>query len=150
MRNLGLTCRIRGTSVVLRLSRTVGLDFPVLDEFASYRGRISTFDISSCNPISGWVLFACTARQLRYDYGGGWYHVMSRGFQRQTIFRDDGERGHFLGLLAGTVGRYGVILHAYPAAASQPSTRFAQRLSRLPALSRLQKEFCKNLTQWEK
>jgi len=53
------------------------------------------------------------ARQLRYDYKGGWYHVTSRGFQRQPIFRDDEEHRYFLELLADMVGRYGVILHAY-------------------------------------
>ena len=53
------------------------------------------------------------ARQLRHEYEGGWYHVMSRGFQRQVIFRDDEERLHFLGLLAEMVSRYNVILHAY-------------------------------------
>ena len=51
------------------------------------------------------------ARQLRHDYAGGWYHVMPHGFQRQVIFREDPERKHFLGLLAGMAGRYGVILH---------------------------------------
>ena len=56
---------------------------------------------------------ALMARQLRYEYEGGWYHVMSRGFQRQVIFRNDEERLHFLELLAEMVSRYNVVLHAY-------------------------------------
>ena len=53
------------------------------------------------------------ARQLRHDYEGGLYHVMSRGFQRQVIFKNDTENKHFIELLSDMVERYGVILHAY-------------------------------------
>jgi len=53
------------------------------------------------------------ARQIRHDYEGGWYHVMSRGFQRQAIFTNETENGYFVRLLADMIERYGVILHAY-------------------------------------
>ena len=53
------------------------------------------------------------ARQLRHHYAGGWYHITTRGMGRRAIFGDDRDREHFIELLAGMVGRYGVILHAY-------------------------------------
>ena len=53
------------------------------------------------------------ARQLRHHYAGGWYHITTRGMGRRDIFADDRDRGHFIELLAGMVGRYGVVLHAY-------------------------------------
>jgi len=53
------------------------------------------------------------ARQLRHHYEGGWYHITTRGMGRREIFTDDRDREHFLELLEGMVGRYGVVLHAY-------------------------------------
>ena len=53
------------------------------------------------------------ARQLRHHTAGGWYHITARGMGRREIFADDRDRGHFVKLLAGMVGRYNVILHAY-------------------------------------
>ena len=53
------------------------------------------------------------ARQLRHHFAGGWYHITTRGLGRREIFSDDRDREHFLELLKGLVGRYGVILHAY-------------------------------------
>ena len=53
------------------------------------------------------------ARQLRHHYAGGWYHITARGMGRREIFADDRDRERFVELLAGMVGRYGVILHAY-------------------------------------
>lgn len=53
------------------------------------------------------------ARQLRHHYAGGWYHITARGMGRREIFEDDRDREHFIELLAGMVGRYGVVLHAY-------------------------------------
>ena len=53
------------------------------------------------------------ARQLRHHFAGGWYHITTRGMGRREIFSDDRDREHFVGLLAGMVERYGVILHAY-------------------------------------
>lgn len=42
-----------------------------------------------------------------------WYHITSRGTGRRAIFLDDRDREHFVELLAGMVGRYGAVLHAY-------------------------------------
>ncbi len=53
------------------------------------------------------------ARPLRIDVEGGWYHVMSRGTERRTIFIDDGYRRHFLELVAEMSERYEVGVHAF-------------------------------------
>jgi len=47
------------------------------------------------------------------QYAGAWYHVTSRGQERQAIFRDDQDRMHFLELLEATVERYQVRIHGY-------------------------------------
>jgi REP element-mobilizing transposase RayT len=39
------------------------------------------------------------ARPLRIEHAGGWYHVTACGNERRAIFRDDGDRAHFLELL---------------------------------------------------
>ena len=36
------------------------------------------------------------SRPLRIDVENGWYHVISRGLNRQVIYADDGDRKHFL------------------------------------------------------
>ena len=38
-------------------------------------------------------------RKLRIQYPGAIYHVMDRGDQRETIFRDDQDRRQFLSAL---------------------------------------------------
>ena len=43
------------------------------------------------------------SRQLRIDYPGAIYHVMSRGNRRERIFRDEEDRRLFLAALEGTV-----------------------------------------------
>ena len=53
------------------------------------------------------------ARPLRIQYDGAWYHVTSRGQERQAIFRDDQDRAHFFELLEVIVERYQVRIHAY-------------------------------------
>lgn len=53
------------------------------------------------------------ARPLRIERADGWYHVTARGNERRDIYRDDGDRGHFLGLLAEMVDRFRVALHGY-------------------------------------
>ncbi len=53
------------------------------------------------------------ARKPRLYLPGALYHVMLRGNDRQRIFHDDGERKHFLGLVAEGVGMYGHRIHAY-------------------------------------
>ena len=47
------------------------------------------------------------------DIENGWYHVISRGLNRQAIFADDGDRKHFLDLLGEFCARYRIGVHAY-------------------------------------
>ena len=53
------------------------------------------------------------ARPLRIEIAGGRYHVTARGNERGDIFKDDGDRKHFLGLLAKLPERFGTRIHAY-------------------------------------
>jgi len=53
------------------------------------------------------------ARQLRIEYEGAFYHVTSRGNQREKIFWDDKDREEFKQILKRTKERYGYLLHAY-------------------------------------
>jgi len=53
------------------------------------------------------------ARPLRIERPGGRYHVTTRGNEGQSIFRDDSDRFHFLGLLAELGERFGARVHAY-------------------------------------
>jgi len=53
------------------------------------------------------------ARQLRIEYEGAFYHVTSRGNQKERIFWDDKDREEFKRILKRTKERYGYLLHAY-------------------------------------
>lgn len=53
------------------------------------------------------------ARPLRIEIAGGWYHVTARGNERNSIFRDDGDRQHFLEVVAEMVLRFRVRLHCF-------------------------------------
>src|SRR5687768_10537462 len=53
------------------------------------------------------------ARSLRIIYPGAWYHVISRGIDRRSIFIDARDRYHFLDLLPRMRERFGVNLYAY-------------------------------------
>lgn len=53
------------------------------------------------------------ARPLRIEHPGAWYHVTARGNDRQKIFCDDRDRGHFIESLAEAVERFLLVLHAY-------------------------------------
>lgn len=53
------------------------------------------------------------ARPLRIDVAGGWYHVMSRGIERRSIFLDDSYCLHFLDLLGEMSLRYDIEVHVY-------------------------------------
>lgn len=53
------------------------------------------------------------SRPLRLDVENGWYHVISRGLNRQAIYADDGDRKHFLELLEDLGVRYRIGIHAY-------------------------------------
>lgn len=52
-------------------------------------------------------------RPLRVDIADGWYHAMSRGFERGVVFGEHRDREHFLELIEELVTRYGVKVHAY-------------------------------------
>src|SRR2546422_2630269 len=53
------------------------------------------------------------ARPLRLEQAGARYHLTARGNERRAIFRDEADRQHFVGLLAGLPERFGTRLHAY-------------------------------------
>lgn len=53
------------------------------------------------------------ARPLRVEMKDGYYHVMSRGNRRETIFKDDLDRKNFLGLLERQHDRRGWNILAY-------------------------------------
>ena len=53
------------------------------------------------------------ARPLRLEFSGAIYHLTSRGNARQKVFFSDSDRELFLSTLAGVVGRYEWICHAY-------------------------------------
>lgn len=53
------------------------------------------------------------ARQLRLEFAGALYHLTARGNERQEIFRDNGDRQHFLAVLAREVRQLRWRLHAY-------------------------------------
>jgi REP element-mobilizing transposase RayT len=53
------------------------------------------------------------ARKPRVHYPGALYHVISRGNQRQIIFRTDADRWRYLELLNDYCGRYQFQLYAY-------------------------------------
>ena len=52
-------------------------------------------------------------RQLRIQYEGAIYHLMSRGDRREEIFRDDLDRKSFLRALGAACEKTGWQLHAY-------------------------------------
>jgi len=52
-------------------------------------------------------------RQLRIEYPGAFYHVYSRGNQKQPIFFSDDDRYYFLKILRDANERLGVIVHLY-------------------------------------
>ena len=53
------------------------------------------------------------ARQIRIEYPGAFYHVFSRGNQKQPVFLSDDDRYFFLNCLRKACEKYGVIVHAY-------------------------------------
>lgn len=53
------------------------------------------------------------ARQLRLEYPGAVYHVMSRGNARQNIYRSNDDRHDFLEVLADVSARCNWLCHAY-------------------------------------
>ena len=53
------------------------------------------------------------ARPVRIRVSGGWYHVFSRGHNRDRIFSGDGDYAHFVSLVGVLRERFGVRVHAY-------------------------------------
>ena len=53
------------------------------------------------------------ARQLRIEYEGAFYHITSRGNQREKIFWDTKDRERLKAILERTKERYGYLLHGY-------------------------------------
>src|ERR1035441_3850863 len=53
------------------------------------------------------------SRKLRIEYPGAMYHVMSRGDQREDIFRDDDDREKFLSTLGEACAKTEWQVHAY-------------------------------------
>jgi putative transposase len=52
-------------------------------------------------------------RPLRLEFPGALYHVISRGNERSPIFRDDWDRGFFLGVVGSVVRTTGWLVHSY-------------------------------------
>jgi len=53
------------------------------------------------------------ARPLRIEFPGAYYHVMSRGNEKQAIYRNRGDRTKFLEYLESASVRYGANIHCY-------------------------------------
>jgi REP-associated tyrosine transposase len=53
------------------------------------------------------------ARRARVEYPGALYHVITRGNQRQRIFRDDRDRGKYLEILSSLKKQYSFRIPAY-------------------------------------
>ena len=53
------------------------------------------------------------ARDLRIEYPGAFHHVMSRGYARMSIFRDDEDFERFLADIAEVYISHGLVIHAY-------------------------------------
>jgi putative transposase len=53
------------------------------------------------------------ARQLRIEFPGAFYHVISRGNRKQPIFISDEDRHFFISCLGKAYDRYQSIIHAY-------------------------------------
>ncbi len=53
------------------------------------------------------------ARQLRIEYPGAFYHVTSRGNEKQIVFRTDDDHHYFIKCLRDSYARHGSIIHVY-------------------------------------
>ncbi|WP_029133309.1 REP-associated tyrosine transposase [Sedimenticola selenatireducens] len=53
------------------------------------------------------------ARPLRIEFAGALYHVTSRGDGREEIYRSDGDRRLFLGVIEAVCERFDWVIHAY-------------------------------------
>ena len=53
------------------------------------------------------------ARALRIQFPGAFYHVTSRGNERQPVFKSSRDRKKFLSYLESATERYGAVVHVY-------------------------------------
>jgi len=53
------------------------------------------------------------ARPLRIEYEGAFYHIVQRGTERKSVFKEDKDKQRFLAYLETTFLRYRSICHAY-------------------------------------
>ncbi len=53
------------------------------------------------------------ARKPRIEFAGAFYHVITRGNQRQRIFKTERDYAKYLGILNDYKNRYKYILYAY-------------------------------------
>ena len=53
------------------------------------------------------------ARQLRIQFDGALYHIISRGNERKMIFREEADRVKYLSILSTTIKRCNWLCHAY-------------------------------------
>jgi REP element-mobilizing transposase RayT len=53
------------------------------------------------------------ARAVRMNYPDTFYHVLSRGIERRSIFREPADYEKFTNTIGGMVERFGVEIHAY-------------------------------------
>ena len=53
------------------------------------------------------------SRPLRIEYPNAFYHITSRGNERQKIFKSNKDRERFIGYLESASERYQAIIHAY-------------------------------------
>jgi putative transposase len=53
------------------------------------------------------------SRPLRLEFPGALYHVTARGNHLASIFRDDGDRRAWMGMLRNTCARFDFTVHAY-------------------------------------
>ncbi len=85
------------------------------------------------------------ARPPRLEFPGAVYHVVVRGNERRTIFRDDEDRGRYLGRLAHYRKRFGFRLLAFCLMGNH--VHLAIRTGRFP-LSRIMAGLQSSYTQW--
>jgi putative transposase len=53
------------------------------------------------------------ARHARFRVAGGWYHVFTRGHNREAVFGNEEDCEHFLELVERMRELYGIRVHAY-------------------------------------
>ena len=53
------------------------------------------------------------ARPLRISYPGAFYHITSRGNERQDIFKSNSDRQKFFSYLKSATRRYDALIHVY-------------------------------------